>query len=118
MTLSLNLQAQNTAGSEHTSQIQSAGSDVDLQQIRYNVNKVDKYREVLHNLIDPVFGAAAPLDCLATTLQSCISQAALAAFGRPSKHRCLKVDQKWYDAECRAARERLSHVSLMALLNM
>ena len=75
------------------------------------MNKVDKYREALRNLIDPVFGAAAPPDCLATTLQSCISQAALAAFGRPSKHKCQKVEQKWYDAECKAARESLSHVS-------
>ena len=58
--------AQNTADSEHTPQVQSAGSDGDIQQIRYNVNKVDKYREVLQNLIDPVFGAAAPPDCLAT----------------------------------------------------
>lgn len=111
LTFSLHLQAQSTDNPEHTPQVQGADSDVNLQQIRYNVDKVDKYRKALRNLIDPVVGAAAPPDCLATTLQSCNSQAALAAFGRPSKHKCQKVEQKWYDAECKAARERLSHVS-------
>ena len=110
LTLSLHLQAQNIAESEQTPQVHGAGSDVDLQQIRYNVNKVNKYKEVLRNLIDPVCGAAAPPDCLATGLQSCISQA-LAAFGQSSKQRCPKVDQKWYDAECRVAHKKLRHVA-------
>ena len=70
LTLSLHLQAQNAADPEHTPQVQGAGSDVNLQQIRYNVNKVDKHREALRNLINPVFGVAAPPECLATIFYS------------------------------------------------
>ena len=111
LTLSLDLQAQNSADSEHTSQVQSAGPDVNLLQIRHKADKVDTYREALCNLIRPVFGTAAPPGCIATALQSCISEAALATFGHPSKQKCPKAEQKWYDADCRAARARLRHVS-------
>ena len=111
LTLSLDLQAQNPADSEHTPQGQSADSDVNLRQIRYKADKVDTYREALCNLIRPVFGTAAPPDCLPTALQSCISEAALATFGRPSKCNRPKADQKWYNADCRAARARQRHVS-------
>ena len=62
---------------------QSAGSDVNLRQIRYKADKVDTNREALCNLIHPVFGTAAPPGCLATALQPCILEAALATFGRP-----------------------------------
>ena len=67
LTLTIHLQAQNTADPERIPQVQGAGSDVNPQQIRYNVNQVDKYREALRNLIDPVFGTAVPPDCLAAT---------------------------------------------------
>ena len=77
-------QAQNSADSEHTPQVQSAGSDINLRQIRYTADKVNTYREALCNLIRPVLGTAAPPGCLATALQSCIQEAALATFGRPS----------------------------------
>ena len=72
---------------------------------------MDTYRVALCNLIRPVFGTAAPPGWLATAFRSCISEAALATFGRPGKCNCPKADQKWYDADCRAARARLRHVS-------
>ena len=56
LTPSLDLQAQNSADSEHTSQVPSAGSNVNLRQTRYKADKVDTYRKALCNLIRPVFG--------------------------------------------------------------
>ena len=41
LTLSLDLQAQISADSEHAPQVQSAGSEVNLRQIRYKADKVD-----------------------------------------------------------------------------
>ena len=76
---------------------------IDLLQIKYNVDKVKNPREALFNLLEPVFGVADPSCCLATALQSCTSQAALATFGRPSKHKCHKANQKWYRMMQRAA---------------
>ena len=110
LTLTLDLQAQNPWDSELTSQVQSTGSDASLLQIKYNVDEVEIFREALSNLLEPVFGIADPSCCLATALLSCISHAALATFGRASKHKCQKADQKWYDAECKAARAALNHV--------
>ena len=104
------LQAQNPHDSEHTPQVQSAGSDADLLQIKYNIDKVENFREALCNILEPVFGDADPSCCLATALQACISQAALATFGWPSRHKCQKAKQKQYDAECRAACAALYHV--------
>ena len=78
---------------------------------RYDVDKVEIFREVLCNLLEFVFEVADPSCCLAASLQSCISHTALATFGRPSKHKCQQANQKWYDAECKAARAALNHVS-------
>ncbi len=49
--------------------------------------------------------------CLASALQSCIAQAAIASFGRPRKHSMQKVNQKCYDAECKSARAALRQLS-------
>ena len=68
LTLTPDLQAQNPHDSEHTSQVQSAGSDASLLQIKYNVDKVEIFREALCNLLEPVFGVADPSGCLATVL--------------------------------------------------
>ena len=86
---------------------QLLNSSVNLQKIKYDASKIDEYRETLSSLIAPVFTAPDPQCCLATALQSCIAKAALASFGRPSKHPSHKVHQKWYDTECKNARAAL-----------
>ena len=80
----------------------AAPSAVTIDKIRYD--KRDVYRGNLLTLLDSVFIAADLQSCLASALQSCSPQAARTSFGQPLKHFMQKVNQKWYDAECKSAR--------------
>ena len=72
-----------------------------------STSTIDIYRENLLTLLHPVFNVPAHQCCLASALQNCIAQAALKSFGRPCKKSVQKVNQKWYDAECKSAQSAL-----------
>ncbi len=79
-----------------------------MQKIKFRADRVDAYREKLSDLLGPIFSTPnAPCTCYATSLQDCIAQAALASFGQLSKNPSRKVDQSWYDLECKHARAAL-----------
>ena len=65
-------------------------SSVNIDQIKHDVSKTDLYMENVLTLLDPVFTVPSPECCLSSALQSCIAQAALTSFGRPTKHHCRK----------------------------
>ena len=80
----------------------------DLTMSCASSDRVDAYREKLSDLLGPTFSTPnAPCTCYATVLQDCIAQAALASFGQPSKNPSRKVDQSWYDLECKHAKAAL-----------
>ena len=106
LTLELMLQASATRASKIDG-CSEAPSTVTIDKIKYDESKRDAYRENLLTLLDSVYIDPDPECCLASALQSCIAQAALTSFGRPRKHPMQKVNQKWYDAECKRARAAL-----------
>ena len=107
LSLRLDLQASRSAKSAQKERTTSLDIPVTVQKIKYDASKADDYREHLIFSLSRVFSAPDPQCCLATALQSCISGAALVSFGRLNKHTSLKVNQKWYDAECKSARAAL-----------
>ena len=106
--LGLTLQAQNCETPAQPLRLEEQDSEVKVQKIKFRANRVDIYREKLSDLLDPIFNAPnAPHTWYATALQDCIAQAALASFGQPSKNPSRKVDQTWYELECKHARAAL-----------
>ena len=103
LTLELMLQASAPRGLQIDG-YSDAPSTVSIDKIKYDESKRDAYRENLLTLLDSLFIDPDPQCCLASALQSCIAQAALTSFGRPCKHSMQKVNQNWYDAECKSAR--------------
>ncbi len=83
-----------------------------IDKIKYDESKRDAYRENLLTLLDSLFIDVDPQCCLASALQSCIAQAALASFGRPRKHSMQKVNQKWYDAEEKRDKKREAELNM------
>ena len=79
---------------------------VNIEKIRYDASKIDLYRTTLQHFLNPVFDAPSSQCCLASALQSCIAQAALLiiSFGQPRRMPLHKVNQEWYDVECKTAR--------------
>ena len=106
VTMQLSLQASSLRAAEQKP-VQDEASPVTVEKIAYKVAKIDQYREALAPLLCSVFSSPHPQCCLATALQSCITQAALESFGRPSRKSSQKVHQKWYDLECKNARAAL-----------
>ena len=107
--LMLHLQAKQSQSAGKLPEVAKSDHQVNVQKIRYRADKVQLYREALRQLLEPVFSVPNPASCLATALQECIAQAAIAVFGRPSRHACPKVQQEWYDEECKMARASLKH---------
>ena len=88
---------------------------VTIDKIKYDSSKSDIYRENLLTLLHPVFNVPAHQCCLASALQNCIAQAAFKSFVRPCKKSVQKVNQKWYDAECKSARSALLLIRMSML---
>ena len=107
--LMLHLQSKQSQSAGKVPEVAKSDHQVNEQKIRYRADKVQLYREALRQLLEPVFTVPNPASCLATALQECIAQAAIAVFGRPSRHACPKVQQKWYDEECKMASASLKH---------
>ena len=107
LTLKMTLQAPSRIESPSTTQSSITSDSVNIEKIRYDASKIDRYRITLQHLLDPVFDAPSPQCCLASALQSCIAQAALLSFGRPREKRLHAVNQEWYDEECKIARAAL-----------
>ena len=106
--LTLELMLQDSEPEDLTADnVDKACPSVKIEKIRYDASKRDIYREKLLNLLAPVFTLRNRHCCLALALQSCIAEAALECFGRPSKRPLQKANQKWYDAECKHARAAL-----------
>ena len=111
LTLMMQLQAEKMQCAADSSEAHRREPDVHLEKIKYKADKVDSYREALSHLLYPVFSSHNRDCCLATSLQACLAQAAIAIFGRRGSHACPKPEQKWYDEECKAARALLKHLT-------
>ena len=103
----MTLQAISCAKSPSTTQPSIMPDSVNIEKIRYDASKINLYRTTLPHLLNPVFDVPSPQCCLASALQSCIAQAALPSFGRPCRKPLHKVNQEWYDEECKTARAAL-----------
>ena len=75
-----------------------------VENIRFSVSKIEQYRDAHQPLLSSVFSLSQSHVCLTTDLLSCIVHAALATV---SPQLLQKMNQKWYDAECRCARAAL-----------
>lgn len=107
LSVEVSLQASSSASANFCKQ--SSTDVLSIQKIRYDASKLDLYKSVLASILAKTFDVLQPQLCLATALQSCISQAALSTFGQPCKKSQHRIQQKWFDSECKAARDILRH---------
>lgn len=105
LTLMMSLQEQTSVNADKY----ASPSPVDVQKFKYDASKLDLCRESLSTQLQSLFDESDPQCCLATALQSCISQAALHTFGCPNKKKMQHVHQQWFDEECKNARAALKH---------
>ena len=110
LTLKMLLQATPCAKLPSTTQPSIMSDSVNIEKIRYDACKIDLYRSTVQHLLNPVFDAPSSQCCLASALQICIAQAALSSFGRPCKKPLHKVNQEWYDVQCKTARAALRNI--------
>ena len=102
LTLKMTLQAASCTESPSTTQPSIMPDSVNIEKIRYDASKINLYRSTLQHLLHPVFDASSSqcCPCISSAIV-CIAQAALSSFGRPRRKPLHKVNQEWYDAECK-----------------
>ena len=74
LTLKLALQAVPAADSAIKKDCHSSATEVHVQKIKYNLAKVEQYREELQHRLDAVYNVPEHQCCLVTALQACNSR--------------------------------------------